>query len=119
MANTYNSLPIIINTTMASGWKSLQTLNTGNLPTTIQNPVGIPRQFGFQIVKVVWEGRTVSQANSFTIVDPNDATVLLQDSVADGAATAPIQYDEVNGQKWRDFKCTGITSGNILIYYRA
>jgi hypothetical protein len=105
---------------MASGWKGLQTLNTGNLPSTAQQNSGaVVRQPGIKVTKVVWFGRTASQANSFTIVDPNDSVSLLQDSFIDGATTLSEEYDFAdNFPDWRDFKLATLTSGKLFIYYR-
>jgi hypothetical protein len=105
---------------MASGWKGLQTLNTGNLTSTAQQLSGsVVRQPGIRVSKVVWFGRTVSQPNSFTIVDPVDSTSLLQDGFTDGATTLAQEYDfEDNLVCWKDFKLATLTSGKLLIYYR-
>jgi hypothetical protein len=120
VANAYNANPIFLTATMASGWKGLQTLNTGNLTSTAQQLSGaVVRQPGIRISKVVWLSRTASQPNSFTIIDPVDSTVLLQDSFVDTATTAPTEYDFAdNFATWKDFKLSALTSGTLLIYYR-
>lgn len=118
MANTYNSKPIILTTTMASGWRALQTLNTGNLPANAQQTSGaVTRQWGIQITKVQWSGMTAA-GHTFTIVDPNDSTNLLQGQA--GTALVDQEYDfESSAGKWRDFKLTHIDSGTLLLWYRS
>lgn len=116
MANTYNSNPIVLNTAMAQGWKSLQTLNTASLPSTRQQLSGaVLAQPGIQVVNIVWTGFTAA-GHTFAIVDPNDGTQLFNGQA--GTTLIDQQYIWDNSVKWRDFKLSQISSGTLLIYYR-
>lgn len=119
MANSYNSNPIYLDTDMTSGWKAAQTLNTGNLPTTIQNPGPIPRQFGIRVSKVLLTANGTTVAGTVLIADPNDSTVLL--SIPVTTTQAPIEIDFAEHlASWRDFKVTGLTATvtKVQIWYR-
>lgn len=118
LANSYNSCPIKIDTVMASGWKGLQTLNTGNLPSTAQQFSGaVVRQPGLRVFKVEWDGATTI-GHTFSIIDPNDNTILLNGTA--NAASQDIQYDFTeNPAHWRDFKVTTLASGILYIWYRS
>lgn len=118
MANNYNVQPIKLDTAMGSGWRALQTLNTGTL--TLTSPAGVvttvPAQRGIWVTKVIWENPT-SVGHTFSISDPNNSgTVLL--AGACGVADQDVPYDFVNAAQWRDFKLTQISSGVLYIYYR-
>lgn len=104
MANSYNSSPIVLVATMASGWKSLQTLvNASNAVLG-------------RVTKVIWTGM-VAAGHQFTIVDPNDSTNLLQGSA--GTTLIDQEYDFDNAAAaWRDFQLTRIDSGTLLIWSR-
>src|SRR5271156_3653681 len=105
MANQYNANPIRIDSSFTGGWRSLQTLNTGNMPLTIQNPNPVKRQFGIRPVKIVWSDP--GDNASFQVTDPNDGTILLQDDTPTGyTGTSPI-YDFIGmTATWRDFNVT-------------
>lgn len=118
MANVYNSNPIKLDTVMASGWRALQTLNPGNQPATAQQLSGpVTRQQGIRVSQVVWTGMT-AQAHTFSILDPNDSTILLT-GVAGASLVDQIYPFNDAPMQWRDFKLSQITSGIILIWYRA
>ncbi len=105
MANSYNSMPIVINATMSAGWRSLQTLNTGTNAT------------GIRVFKVIWDAPS-TVGNTFEIVDPVDSTVLLTGTCS--VASQDIQYNfDENPASWRDFKVTTLSSGTLYIWYRA
>ena len=102
MANSYNSNPIKIDSNLASGWRSVQTLNT--------------KQWGIQVTKVVWNNPGASA--SFSIVDPTDSTVLLQGNTPASYVGPDPEWDFVDSAKWRDFKVT-VSAGVLLIYYKS
>lgn len=117
MANNYNANPIILTATMASGWRALQTLNTGNQPVTLQQVSGaVTRQLGITVSQVVWTGMT-AQAHTFSIIDPNDSTILLQ-GTAGSALTDQFYAFNDAAIPWRDFKVSQLSSGTIMIWYR-
>jgi hypothetical protein len=123
MANSYNSQPIIIDTDTASGWRSLQTLNTGNLPTTAQQLSGaVTRQWGIHVPKLVLMTNGTTVAGTVTISDPNDSTVLWTSPVAAGVTAGIIKSEDWSEAwaSWRDFKVTGVTATvtKLLIWYR-
>lgn len=117
MPNSYNSNPIVITNVMASGWRSLQTLNVGNQPSNAQQVSGrVTRQQGINVTNVTWTGMTAA-GHTFVIVDSNDGTVLWQGQA--GAELVDQVYDFVGRMgQWRDFKVTTIQSGTLLITYR-
>ena len=109
MANSYNSNPIVITATMTSGWKANQTLYAS-----------AAKAFGLRVTKVLATGAIA--AGAWTIVDPNDSTILDEGQVVQGAVAA--QFPDVlhdfqgNFPAWRDFKVTAIPTGaSILIWY--
>ena len=103
---------------MGAGWRSLQTLNTGNLPTTLQQLSGaVTRQWGIRVFKVVWKNPGASA--SFSIVDPKDSTILLDDTTPGSYAGPSPFYDfGEHPATWRDFQVT-ISAGTLEIWYRA
>lgn len=116
MANNYNNNPILIDTVMASGWRASQTLNSGNLPATLQNPGPITRQWGIRVVKIEWTN-IASAGDKIIIVDPVDSTVKFQ---ATAQSLDDKLYDVVDsGMPWKDFKVSTIGSGLLLITYRS
>lgn len=106
MANSYNSLPVIINTDMAGGFKAAQTLQTPG--------------FGIRVEKLMIVANTTTTAGTINIVDPVDSTVLYPPVGVAASATAGtvILSDNMdNGQlQWRDFKVTGVTSAGVTVY---
>lgn len=121
MSNSYNSLPIIIDTDFVS-WRNSQTLNTGNLPATIQNPGPIKRQGGLKITKVVLMTNGTTAAGTVNVTDPIDSTILFTGIVTLSAPAGVIttQDWQKNMPLWRDFSVTGCTATNtkLLIWYR-
>ncbi len=98
------------------GWRSLQTLNTGFLPTNAQQPYQQFRQPGLFVTAVIWTGAT-SAAHTFSIIDPANGTMLLQGTA--GTNLADNEYIFDNGAvNWRDFAVTTIQSGTLQIFYR-
>ena len=120
MANNYNSNPIYLDTDIASGWRALQTLNTGNLPANAQQVSGaVARQWGVQVIKVSLILVGAQGAGTVLVSDPNDSAILLKIPItASGAFTN--EFDFVNAAKWRDFKVTGLTATGtaMQIWYR-
>lgn len=102
MANSYNSNPIVLNVVMASGWRALQTLAT--------------KQIGIRPTRVLWTGMAAT-GHTFSIVDPNDGTVLLQGQ-AGNTLTDQEYFTDSFAATWRDFKLSQISSGNLLVWYR-
>jgi len=114
--SNFNSNPIVVNANMASGWRSLQTLNVGNLPSNIQQTSGpVTRQWGIQVVELVWN--SPPPGGAVMVTDPNDGTILALADVPAAYAGGDIDVTPIS-RKWRDFKVT-ISGGNLLIYYRA
>lgn len=120
MANSYNSNPIILDTDTASGWRGLQTLNAGNLPSTAQQNSGaVTRQWGIQVTKIQVVSAGVTAAATVSVVDPNDSTTLFTYGVAAAAGAAGtllMNQDLTTAMKWRDFKVTGLTTGVVKLY---
>lgn len=101
---------------MASGWRSLQTLNVGNLPTTLQQTSGpVTRQWGIQVMELVWNNPGAGA--SVLVVDPIDNTVLASMDTPAGFTGADIDITPTR-RTWRDFKIT-ISGGSLQIHYRA
>jgi hypothetical protein len=126
VANSYNSNPLIFDTDTTQGWRSLQTLNTGNLPTTAQQLSGaVTRQWGVRVTKIVLESNGTTVAGVVTVADPNDGTILWNSGVAAAAgATGTILTREDFADHfpaWRDFKITGLTATvtKVYIWYRS
>lgn len=117
MANNYNTQPILIDSVMGAGWRSLQTLNTGNQPATAQNAgLTIPSQFGMNVYKIVWTKPTTI-GHTFVIVDPQNSNVLFEGAA--GVANQDVEYTFYAPANWRDFKVTTIQSGVLEIFYRS
>jgi len=110
MANFYNGSPMQLTTAMGSGWRSLQTLNTGTIPgyTSV-------RQWGIRIIQVIWTGMTAA-GHTFSIQDPLSGVILLQGQA--GTTLADQLYDTSKYQaNWRDFQLTQISSGTLQIWW--
>lgn len=122
MANSLNSLPIIVDTDFVS-WRNTQTLNTGNLPATVQQPGPIRRQFGLKIAKLVLMTNGATTAGTINITDPTDNTILETFNVTTTAPAGIITTQDWadNMPLWRDFSVTGVTATGtkLLIWYRA
>jgi hypothetical protein len=103
VANNYNTKPIYLDSTMASGWRALQTLNVGT-------------QWGFNVSYVEWQA-PVSAGDKFVIVDPASSAVLLEGSCGQANADVPFDLGDTL-PAWRDFKVTTLNSGILLIWYR-
>lgn len=101
---------------MAAGWRSLQTLNVGNLPSNLQQISGpVSRQWGIQVVELLWNNPGPNAA--VLVTDPNDGTVLAAgDTPAAFAGSDPDVA--LLRRTWRDFKVT-ISGGTLYIFYRA
>ncbi|SRR6266704_5958391 len=127
MANSYNSMPIILDTDIATGWRANQTLNTGNLPSNIQQTSGaVTRQWGIRVTKVEVISNGVTIAGTVTITDPKDGTVLFPPvnvPANAGASGTVIQREDFENHfpAWRDFIVTGLTATvtKLIVWYRA
>jgi hypothetical protein len=115
MANSYNSNPLRIDTTFTQGWRSLQTLNTGNSPATLQQPNPSPRQWGFQVIELVWNNPGANGA--ILVTDPVDGTVLAMSDTPVGYTGGDVYVTPLRNT-WRDFKVS-ISAGTLFIFYRA
>jgi hypothetical protein len=116
VANNYNVCPIKLDSTMASGWKALQTLNAGTLPATAQQLSGaVLGQPGIRVTKIIWENPT-AVGHTFHIIDPVDSNILLYGSC--DVAAKDIIYAFDNLATWKDFKVSQISSGTLYIWYR-
>jgi hypothetical protein len=114
MANSYNSLPILVDTDISTGWRANQTLSSNTYAT------------GLRIVKIALVvSSATSSSGTVTITDPNDNTKLYPPlQVAAGVAQNAILYtDNLDSQslQWRDFNVTGVTATGtrLFIWYRA
>jgi hypothetical protein len=120
VANNYNSQPIYLTADIASStsWRTLQTLNTGNMPANAQQNSGTVKAYwGFRAVKVLVSGGTAGDV--ITFVDPQSSTVFL--TVVCQGANTNVEVD-LNGANacWRDFYTTGISTAAavVQIWYR-
>lgn len=99
MSNSYNSNPVVITGTMASGWRSLQTLNSN--------------QIGLMVLEVRWVNIPAAGL-SFKIVDPITNITLLDDQ--SGTVLAGQIYNNGgNGYQWRDWQVTVLGGGTLEI----
>lgn len=112
MANNYNSQPIVLDTDMTTGWKSLQTLDT------------TPRGLWVFKITILTNGTTGS-GGTISVLDPNDNTVLYPGVYINATASAiglVSYFDDITTSSltWRDFKVTGLTStqSKMFIWYR-
>lgn len=120
MANNYGSNPIYLDTDMAAGWRSLQQMNVGNIPSTAQQVSGsVTRQWGFWVKKLSLTAGSAPATGTLLIVDPNDATVLYKAAYPSMTEGESVDFEIMNAA-WRDFKVTGITAAAVVqIWYRA
>lgn len=117
MANDLNANPIIVDTAMADFWRTLQTLNTGNLPATAQSgSLVTKRQFGINVTKIIWADPVIS-GNQVIIIAP-DNRVLFSATIEADLDNQDYDFNGLMGQ-WKDFKVTQIDGGTLYIYYRA
>lgn len=126
-ANVYNTNPIIyqVDTDSSHGWRSQQTLNTGNLPSNAQQTSGaVTRQWGIQVTQLVITAQaqgTATVAGDIIVQDPQNNNVLFQVGVG-AAMLAPVIIPfALSSGKWRDFYVTGVTTTKtqLEIWYRA
>lgn len=112
MGNSYNSMPVVIDTDMTVGWRASQTL---------QAQPGS----GFRVTKIELVAASATSAGTVTIVDPVDNTVLYPPigvAAALAAGTSVVNNDLPNASlAFRDFKATGLTATatKLYIWYRA
>ena len=125
MANSYNSNPIYIDTDIATGWRANQTLNTSNLPTTLQQFSGtVTSQWGIRVIKLQVVAANASPvAGTVTITDPKDSTQLFEfaNTVTSATVGQVLFESDVNfSMPWRDFIVTGATAAKVavVIWYR-
>jgi hypothetical protein len=113
MSNVYNSLPILIDTDVSTGWRANQTLSHNTYAT------------GLRITKIALAVGTTSSAGTVTITDPIDGTILYGPMTVDASvAVGSILFtDNLDTQSlmWRDFNVTGVTATGtrLYIWYRA
>ena len=114
MANSYNSLPILVDTDISTGWRANQTLSSNTYAT------------GLRITKIelVVAASGGSSAGVVTITNPEDSTKLYGPRAV--VASAPqndlLYTDNLDGNplQWRDFNVTGVTATGtrLFIWYR-
>lgn len=105
MANSYNSTPIIINTTFTNGWRANQTIYSGS------------NQPGFIVEKVIWSAPGAS--GSFSVQETSDNMVLLAGTTPASFAGQDVEYDfESMNVVWRNFKVPTLSAGTLYIYPR-
>lgn len=110
MANSYNSLPIVLDTDFVS-FKAHQTLQTPG--------------FGIRVYKIalVVAAGGASSAGTIAITDPIDSTVLYPPlPVAASTPAGTVLFtDNIDTQtQWRDFSVTGLTATGtkLMVWYR-
>lgn len=110
MANSYNSLPIRIDSPFTS-WRNGQTLNVGTVPG-----YPFPRQPGPQVYRIVWKNPGASA--SFSVADPIDGTILFDGTTPAAFAGSDPYWEFSPPLQWRDFSVTTISSGVLEIWRR-
>jgi len=108
MANNYNSMPISLDTDIAS-FGAAQTLQS--------------KPFGIRVWKIGLYSVGTSTAGTVTVTEPNSGIALLGPMVVPASATAGtfLYYDNPTQLlQWRDFAVTGLTATGtrLLIWYR-
>ena len=113
MANSLNSLPVLVDTDLAS-WRESQTLSLNTYAT------------GLRIVKIeLVVAAATSSAGTVTIADPIDGTVLYGPMSVDAAVPVGtiLFTDNLDTQAlmWRNFNVAGVTATGtrLYIWYRA
>jgi hypothetical protein len=104
MANSYNTIPIRLDTDTAS-WFSGQTLQA--------------QRFGLRVWKVMLVGGGAAPtAGSVTITEPNSGITLLSINVPTGSTANQNIYNDNPTQllQWRDFACNGLTATGTVLY---
>ncbi len=109
MANSYNTMPIRLDTDMASFFSG-QTLQA--------------QPFGLRVWKVMLvSGASAPTAGTVTITEPNSGITLLPIDVPTGSIANQNVYNDNPTQllQWRDFAVTGLTATGTVLYvwYRA
>lgn len=114
MANNYNNNPIVLDTDMASGWKSLQAL-FANAASAV----------GIRVYKIELVSNGTTVAGTVSIVDPTTNQPLwgpIAVAATAGAAGTVLQREDFAMQMpaFRDFKVTGLTATvtKLYIWYR-
>jgi hypothetical protein len=107
MANSLNSMPIVVDTDLASFFAG-QTLQT--------------QRFGLRVWKIMLEAAASTSAGTVSITEPNSGAVLWFAGVpATQAAGTVIVNDNLQQlAQWRDFAVTGATATatRLYIWYR-
>jgi hypothetical protein len=109
MANSLNSMPITVDTDLAS-FGAGQTLQS--------------KPFGIRVWKMALVATTSTTAGTVTITEPNSGIPLAAPMVVPaGSATGTILYYDNPTQllQWRDFAVTGLTATGtrLFVWYRA
>lgn len=103
MANSYTQNPIVITSTMSSGYKSL-------VASALGSPISL------LIDKINWSD-AVGTSDVLSIVDPDNGNILLE--IANKVANTTWWVDWSPRPKlWRDFKVSTIGSGTLYIFTR-
>lgn len=135
MANIFTQNPIYIDTDTTvvgnTNWRGTsggQLLNSGNLPTTLQQTSGaVTRQWGIRPIKLVFQqasGSVASVVGNIVISDPqvsgSTSQLFLFPVIAVTQLPVEIQMDD-DAALWRDFIVTGATATkvSVQIFYRA
>lgn len=108
MANSLNSLPIEVDTDIAS-FGAAQTLQA--------------QPFGLRVWKIALVAAAATTAGTVTVVEPKSGLVLLGPMLVPAASPAGtiLYYDNPTQlMQWRDFACSGLTSTGtrMFIWYR-
>jgi hypothetical protein len=108
MANSLNSMPITVDTDLAS-FGAAQTL---------QN-----KPFGLRVWKIALVATTSTTAGTVTITEPNSNISLVAPMAVPAATSADtiLYYDNPTQLlQWRDFKVTGVTATGtrLFVWYR-
>src|SRR5574337_882841 len=103
MANSYTQNPIVIDSTMSAGYKSL-------VAAALGSPISL------LVDKISWSNVT-GTTDVLSIVDPDDGNVLFE--LANKVAGTTWWGDWSPRPKlWRDFKVSTIGSGTLYIFTR-
>lgn len=104
--------------TTLTNQKPLILTGTGGMASDFWTTISVPAGQGKPILvdKIVWVGPGASGA--VTITDASSsANVIFQAATPASYAGPDPEYDFVAPRPWRNWKCTQLTGGTLLIYY--
>jgi hypothetical protein len=104
--------------TTLTNQKPLILSGTGGMASDFWTTISVPAGQGRPILvdKIVWVNPGASA--SFTITDASTgANVIAQGSTPTGYIGQDVEYDFAAPRPWRNWKCTALTAGTLLIYF--